>query len=135
MANGVRVSRSAIGIVTQVRCDERSSALLQSRPASKRYYLVAALSSRLSHAQTAGAKRRLRLKRRRAWPHDSNVVQSAASVTCGSDGVLFLRRKEFRFGDTVQAVQGGLLDVDVLAHPAAQERDSVVLRRNRANLQ
>jgi hypothetical protein len=29
MVNGVWVSRSAMGIVTRVRCDERSSALLQ----------------------------------------------------------------------------------------------------------
>jgi hypothetical protein len=37
MANGVRVSPCAIAIVTRVRCDECSNALLQSRPVSTRY--------------------------------------------------------------------------------------------------
>jgi hypothetical protein len=32
-------------IVTRVRCDERSSALLQSRPASARYYRIAVLGA------------------------------------------------------------------------------------------
>ena len=39
-------SSSASGIVARVRCDEPSSAPLQSRPVSARYYLVAILSSR-----------------------------------------------------------------------------------------
>ena len=38
-------SSSAIRIVAPLRCDELSSALLQSRAVSARYYLVAVLSS------------------------------------------------------------------------------------------
>jgi hypothetical protein len=53
MANGVQVFRFAIGIVTRVRCDELSGALLQSCPVSARYYRVAALGPGFP-AQTEG---------------------------------------------------------------------------------
>jgi hypothetical protein len=48
----VATASAAIGIVACMRCDERSSALLQSRPISVEYYLIAILSS-AAHAQTA----------------------------------------------------------------------------------
>jgi hypothetical protein len=44
------------------------------------------------------------------------VVRSAASPASAVAIVCYvLRRKKFRFGHAVQAIQGGLLDVDVLA--------------------
>jgi class 3 adenylate cyclase len=51
--DGHRVgSSSAIRIVAPLRCDERSSALLQFRPVSARYYLlVAVVNSRVLPAQ------------------------------------------------------------------------------------
>jgi hypothetical protein len=75
---------------------------------------VAVLSSRLSPAQTA------KVVRRWAVPilltRDPNVVRSAASVVVVVAAVwCLLRREEFRLGDAVEAVQGGLLDVGVLA--------------------
>jgi hypothetical protein len=49
-------------------------------------------------------------------PRDLNVVRSAASPGSVVAIVCYgLRRKKFRFGHAVEAIQGGLLDVDVLA--------------------
>ena len=88
----------AKGIVASVRCDDLGSALLQ--------------FARFRRGTTES----------RSWapaysrPRDLNVVRSAASlapvvaIVCCA-----LRRQEFRFGDAVEAVQGDLLDVDVLA--------------------
>jgi hypothetical protein len=102
-----------------VRQDELSNAPLQFRSVPARYYLVAVLSSRLSPVQTARVPRRLRLKR---WAvpilltRDPNVVRSAASVVVVVAAVwCLLRREEFRLGDAVETVQGGLLDAGVLA--------------------
>jgi hypothetical protein len=51
-----------------------------------------------------------------AGPRDPSVVRSAPSVAHVEAAVCcLLRRKKFRFGDAVQAVQGDLLDVEVLA--------------------
>jgi hypothetical protein len=114
----LRVSRFAIGIVTRLRCDEHSSALLQISPVSARYYRVAVLSFGQFPAQTTGVWRR---------PHgqmdgadivdpapqgmrsDISLALAVAIVCC------VLRRKEFHFGFAVQAIQDGWLDVDELA--------------------
>ena len=51
-----------------------------------------------------------------AGPRDPSVVRSAPSVVPVEAAVCCLvRRKKFRFGDAVAAVQGDLLDVEVLA--------------------
>jgi hypothetical protein len=109
-----------MGIVAPLRCDERSSALLQFHPVSARYYLVAIVNSRVLPPKPPGIPHRARPQTMRgadnAGPRDPSVVGSAPSVVPVEAAVYcLLRRKTFRLGDAVEAVQGDLLDVEVLA--------------------
>lgn len=67
------VSRSASGIVAPTRCDERSSAPLQSRAASARYYLDVALSPRLLQRENSTL-------RPHPWVIRRGVINSTATT-------------------------------------------------------
>jgi hypothetical protein len=83
MANSVRVSRSAIGIVTRVRCDERSSAL----PQFARFRRGTTESRSWAPAYSPPRRRRAESSAigqiggaDTSEPRDLNVVRSAASL-------------------------------------------------------
>ena len=77
-ATGSGVARSASGIVAPTRCDERSSAPLQSRAASARYYLYAASSPRLLPAKTAA----VRAVESAARPRDEDRLEPTSVSRC-----------------------------------------------------
>jgi hypothetical protein len=123
MANGVRVSRSAIEIVTQVRCDERSNALLQfarfprgateSRPWQPAYSPPRRKGSVVVRNWTEG-------RRRISDPRDVNVVRSAASLApVVAIACCILHRKDFRFGPQNCAKAGSVMRTSLTSVPCA----------------
>ncbi len=125
MAHGV-ASGSVMRIVARVRWDERSSVLLQFARFRRGTTESRSWAPAYSRPDERSVVVRNRTDGRRRYfrPRNLNLVRSAASLAPVVAIVCcVLRRNKFRFGHAVQAIQGDLLDVEVLADHVGGDAD------------